>query len=112
MAIAHIPQAGFGNLGVPASRGISSLETDGDSRWNAAVNSVPHSRPGIIEILDPRRSREWDEIADSHPQNSVFHSSAWASVLIDTYGHRPFFLHLSEDGRTRALLPVMEVASP
>ncbi len=63
------------------------------------------------EILDPLSDRRWDQLATLHPGCDIFHSSAWARVLCKTYRHRPFYLHLSQGSRTRALVPMMEVAS-
>lgn len=62
-------------------------------------------------VLDPRADDEWDRAITRHPEATIFHSSAWARVLCDTYGHRPFYLRLTNAGETAALLPVMEVAS-
>lgn len=62
-------------------------------------------------ILDPR-DRGWRELAESHPDGTIFHSAAWAKVLIETYGHVPFYLRYSKGEETAALLPLMEVKSP
>ena len=63
------------------------------------------------EILDPLSDNRWDQLATSHPDCDIFHSSSWARVLHNTYQHRPFYLHLSQRSRTMALVPIMEVAS-
>ena len=63
------------------------------------------------EFLDPLSDRRWDQLVTSHPDCDIFHSSAWARVLCKTYGHRPFYLHLSQSGKTMALVPLMEIAS-
>jgi hypothetical protein len=42
----------------------------------------------------------------------VFHLSAWARVLSETYGHRPFYLKIMVEGEAVALVPLMEVRSP
>ena len=62
-------------------------------------------------FLDPLSDRRWDQLATSHPDCDIFHSSAWARVLCKTYRHRPFYLHLSQGSETIALVPIMEVAS-
>jgi CelD/BcsL family acetyltransferase involved in cellulose biosynthesis len=62
-------------------------------------------------FLDPRSDAEWDRLVLTHSSSSFFHSSAWARVLTRTYGHRPFYLRLTSDDRTAALLPLMEVSS-
>src|SRR3954471_6259451 len=112
MEIAQIARGSFGNLGVTALSGTPSRERAAAAGRNTAVNFTFHAGSDSIRLLDPTRGMEWDETASSHPHFSVFHSSAWARVLIGTYGHKPFYLQCSENGRTKALLPLMEVASP
>jgi Acetyltransferase (GNAT) domain len=58
--------------------------------------------------LDPK----WDELVLSHPQYSVFHSSAWAKVLCKTYHHRPFYFSCCDANHLEALVPMIEVQSP
>src|SRR5207247_3356320 len=61
-------------------------------------------------FLDPSDA-EWDRLVLAHSSSSFFHSSAWARVLTRTYGHKPYYLRLTGDGKTAALLPLMEVSS-
>jgi hypothetical protein len=63
------------------------------------------------DFLDPLSDHRWDQLATSHPDCDIFHSSGWARVLCKTYRHRPFYLHLSQGSATLALVPLMEVAS-
>lgn len=42
---------------------------------------------------------------------SFFHSSAWANVLLASYGYRPLFFTLIQKGRLQALIPLVEVRS-
>ena len=64
-------------------------------------------------LVDPSGEATWDEAVAAHPEATVFHTSAWAKVLSDTYAHRPFYLRYANDQRsTVALLPLLEVASP
>ena len=62
-------------------------------------------------IVNPLVEREWDEWIDSHPEATTFHSSAWARVLVDTYGHLPCYLRICAQGELVALVPVIEVQS-
>lgn len=64
-----------------------------------------------LEILDPTTYPGWDDILLATPGYSFFHSSSWAKVLCESYGYTPFYFALIEDGRFRALIPVMEVDS-
>ena len=45
------------------------------------------------------------------PGASFFHSSAWARVLSESYGYTPLYFTVIENGKLRALVPVMEVNS-
>ena len=46
-----------------------------------------------------------------HREATIFHSTAWARVLVDTYGHRPCYVQMSLNGNLLALVPMMEVQS-
>lgn len=98
------------------------------------MNSLPHS-PSVVESnesgktsreaqhgssgvaaepfapIDPLQHAGWDALLASHDEASFFHGSAWARVLHDTYGHRPFYFCRISGLRLEALLPVMEVSS-
>lgn len=64
-----------------------------------------------VEIIDPTRYLGWDELLLSTPGYSFFHSSAWARVLAESYGYTPLYFTVLEDGKLRALVPLMEVNS-
>lgn len=65
-----------------------------------------------IERVDPLDAEAWDQPVATHQDHTVFHRSAWARVLMETYGHRPFYLKLAIHGRDAALVPLMAVKSP
>src|SRR6476660_3814050 len=62
-------------------------------------------------LMNPLVDREWDDAISTHPDATIFHSTAWARVLVDTYGHRPCYLQMLLNGNLLALVPVMEVQS-
>jgi len=65
-----------------------------------------------VETIDPLAGDDWDaalEQTSSTP--TVFHSSAWARVLHETYGHDPHYLCVRRRNRILALVPLMEVDS-
>lgn len=64
-----------------------------------------------VKFIGPLSNPGWDHLVLSHPDSHYFHSAAWAKVLWKTYGHKPFYLHISQRGETMALIPLMEVAS-
>jgi hypothetical protein len=67
---------------------------------------------GQAIVTNPLENSRWDSLLASHPEASFFHSAAWARVLHETYGHKPFYFCRFDGDRLQSLLPVMEVASP
>jgi len=61
--------------------------------------------------MNPLVDRKWDDAISTHSDATIFHSSAWARVLVDTYGHRPCYVQMSFNGSLLALVPMMEVQS-
>jgi hypothetical protein len=67
--------------------------------------------PEPTRRLDPLELAGWDALVRSHPAASFFHGTAWARVLQETYGYRPFYFVASDAQRLLTLLPLMEVDS-
>jgi CelD/BcsL family acetyltransferase involved in cellulose biosynthesis len=66
----------------------------------------------VVERIDPfAKDGTWDNQVCAHNDHSVFHRSEWARVLVETYGHRPFYLRVLYNERNAALVPLMEVNS-
>jgi CelD/BcsL family acetyltransferase involved in cellulose biosynthesis len=65
-----------------------------------------------ITALDPTCDPYWDKLAASHPDFTIFHSSAWMRVLSKTYRHKPLVLCWSYKGEPAVALAILEVASP
>ena len=63
----------------------------------------------VAQRVDPLASPEWDLLLEGYPDAGVFHTSAWARVLVDTYGYAPAYLRLHEDEATVGLAPFMTV---
>lgn len=62
--------------------------------------------------IDPTADPAWDSMLLGCPGATVFHTSAWARVLIDSYGFRPFYFATHAEGSgLKELLPVMEIRS-
>lgn len=64
-----------------------------------------------VKFVDPLSEPGWDHLVLSHPDSHYFHSAAWAKVLWNTYGHKPFYVHICQRGEPIALIPLIEVAS-
>ena len=65
----------------------------------------------VVERLNPLETPGWDAMVEACPGSSIFHTSAWARVLHDTYGYVPIYFARRAADRLLALLPVMEVDS-
>jgi len=66
----------------------------------------------ILESINPLRDKKgWDELVNSMPTASIFHSSAWARVLASTYGFQPFYFAKITGDKPQTLIPMMEVNS-
>ncbi len=62
-------------------------------------------------IVHPLEQSKWDEQLARHPDATLFHGTAWARVLCETYGHKPVYFCRFADGELKQLLAVMEVSS-
>lgn len=66
-----------------------------------------------VRWINPLEYSDWDgQLAEqNHSERSFFHNSAWANVLAETYGYKPFYFVTDELGAIHSLLPLMEVDS-
>src|SRR6202044_4760 len=64
-----------------------------------------------VQCVDPVGLTDWDASLAGQPQTSIFHGAAWAAVLKGTYGYKPKYFTIRQDGGLRSLLPLMEVDS-
>ena len=64
-----------------------------------------------LQIINPIIYPGWDDLLLSSPGYSFFHSSAWARVLVESYGYTPKYFTMIDHHKLLALIPVMEVNS-
>lgn len=64
-----------------------------------------------LDIINPLDCPQWDEMVSEMKDSSVFLSSGWAKVLQSSYNFNPAYFTLSEKGKLRAVIPIMEVRS-
>lgn len=64
-----------------------------------------------FEIIDPTKYPKWDERLLELSDASFFLGSAWARVLCDSYGYRPFFFISLKKGLLGAIFAVLEINS-
>ena len=64
-----------------------------------------------IEIINPIEYPDWDELLLTNDQSTFFQTSAWASVLSESYSYKPLYFTITENGKLSSLIPVMEISS-
>lgn len=64
-----------------------------------------------IEIINPIEYPGWDELIATNDQTTIFHTSAWARVLHESYGYKPLYFTAIENQKIVSLIPLMEVKS-
>jgi CelD/BcsL family acetyltransferase involved in cellulose biosynthesis len=67
---------------------------------------------GTPVIANPLQYSNWDAQLANHAEATIFHGSAWARVLRETYGHEPVYFCRFAGEQLKQVLPVMEVSSP
>jgi hypothetical protein len=80
-------------------------------RVAAEQNEQPSERSLNGILLNPLLDGKWENAISMHRDATIFHSTAWARVLLDTYGHRPCYIQMLLNGSLVALIPMMEVQS-
>jgi CelD/BcsL family acetyltransferase involved in cellulose biosynthesis len=67
---------------------------------------------GAAGVLDPR-DPGWERFVATHPDALPFHEPAWAEMLAECYGFRPFVLTISDPGgEIQGGIPIMELRDP
>lgn len=64
-----------------------------------------------IRICNPLDFPGWDDALIPMRDHSIFHTTFWARVLIESYGYRPRYFAAMEGEKLKAVIPVMEVRS-
>jgi hypothetical protein len=102
--------------GIPASAELCTerLKAKLKGEEEDVEPSPPHdailSRGGVT-LTNPLELPDWDRLVEARGDATVFHTSGWAKVLRETYGHRPFYFSRIRGGKLEQLLPIMEVSS-
>jgi FemAB-related protein (PEP-CTERM system-associated) len=65
----------------------------------------------IVELADVRHEAEWQTYVRSVPHASMYHALEWRDVLRSSFGHRSWYLMAQDGGRTRGVLPLVEMKS-
>src|SRR5260221_14703965 len=65
----------------------------------------------IVELADGAREAEWQTYIKNAPNASLYHALEWRDVLRRAFGHRRWYLMAEDDGKTRGVLPLVEMKS-
>jgi hypothetical protein len=64
-----------------------------------------------IQIINPIECPHWDDLLQTADRATFFHTTAWARVLVESYGYKPLYFTAMDQGRLAGLIPVMEIDS-
>jgi predicted N-acyltransferase len=64
-----------------------------------------------ISILNPIEHPNWDDLLLTTDRATFFHTTAWARVLSESYGYKPLYFAIIDNGKLAGLIPVMEIDS-
>jgi len=62
-----------------------------------------------LNIVNPLEVPDWDAQVLEFPEATVFHSAAWARVLVESYGFKPHYCVKYDGEKITAILPLMQV---
>ena len=65
----------------------------------------------IMELADAGREAEWQAYVERAPCASLYHALEWRNILLRAFGHRSWYLMAQDDGKTRGVLPLVEMKS-
>jgi hypothetical protein len=64
-----------------------------------------------LQRINPLDYPDWDNLLLKSGDSSFFHTSAWAKVIVESYGYQPIYFVRWENDRLSSLMPFMEIAS-
>ena len=99
------PTATASTLVAPTLRPLPRPDSEEGVKTELAGHSLS------ADLVNPLADNSWEKMIKMHRDATIFHSTAWARVLVDTYGHRPCYAQMSLNGTLQALVPIMEVKS-
>jgi FemAB-related protein (PEP-CTERM system-associated) len=65
----------------------------------------------IVELANAERESEWQTYVERAPHASLYHALEWRDVLRRAFGHRSWYLMVKDAGKTRGVLPLVEMKS-
>ncbi len=65
----------------------------------------------IVRVADTGLDAKWESYVESTPHASLYHALEWREILLRTFGHRSWYLMALDHGKTRGILPLVEMKS-
>jgi hypothetical protein len=75
------------------------------------INESGNPKMYNIKIINPVDCLDWDQSLQSMDKYSFFHSTAWARVLMESYGYTPRYAAIYHKDMLTGLIPFMEIKS-
>ncbi len=92
--------------GVLNSRLLKKIRSLLSFRKYSQIQPIQDERTTPVRIIDPTTDSMWDEFVTGQENSTVFHTSAWARVIKETYDYSPrYHITENEDGQMRAAIP-------
>lgn len=66
----------------------------------------------MLQIINPMKYSNWDELILTSYNYSLFHTSGWAKVVSESYNYKPLYFTEIDNGRITSLIPIMAIKSP
>lgn len=79
--------------------------------YRNALKGYRYNSTTSLTVADPLADPVWDVLLSECPSATVFHTSAWARVLSESYGYRPCYIIRTKNDTITTLVPIMEVKS-
>jgi hypothetical protein len=64
-----------------------------------------------LQRISPLDYPDWDDLLLKSGDPSFFHTSAWARVIVESYGYQPVYFVGWENTRLSSVMPFMDIAS-
>ena len=64
-----------------------------------------------LQRINPLDYPGWDDLLLASGDSSFFHTSAWARVIVESYGYQPVYFVQWENTRLSSVMPFMDIAS-
>ncbi len=64
----------------------------------------------VLDFRDEKSVERWDKFV--YDRNQLYHHSRWARIISLSYGFRPHYLYIEENGEIKSVFPLFHVRLP